>query len=287
MKFFILIFGLLAQTFYSQIQRFSYEYKFLPDSTNVSDIKTEIMNLDVLPSFSKFYSYSVYQSDSLEKSQYDKEIAATGSISAVNKTSKGQVKYTVVKDKNADKTFLFTRIGQAKFKVLDDRKISWKILPVNKMVGNFRCQKAETAFAGRIWTAWFTTEIPIPDGPYKFSGLPGLIVKMEDNTHSHAYHLVSTRNLTENEIKSADPENNFIFDYGTNAGEITLKDYKKYLKQSREDPNKSIRQTLADMQTIEIEGKTVSVNEYLRNREKIQREKIAKDNNLIELDLLK
>lgn len=245
------------------------------------------MNLDVLPGFSKFYSYSVYQSDSLEKSLYDKEIAATGSVSAVNKTSKGQVKYTVVKDKKADKTFLFTRIGQAKFKVLDDRKISWKILPVNEMFGNFRCQKAETTFAGRTWTAWFTTEIPIPDGPYKFSGLPGLIVKMEDNTHSHAYHLVGTRNLTENEIKSADPEKNFIFDYGTNAGEITLKDYKKYLMQSREDPNKSIRQTLAYMQTIEIEGKTVSINEYLRNREKIQREKIAKDNNLLELDLLK
>lgn len=33
-------------------------------------------------------------------------------------------------------------------------------------------QKATCDFAGRKWIAWFTTEIPIQDGPYKFYGLP-------------------------------------------------------------------------------------------------------------------
>ena len=39
--------------------------------------------------------------------------------------------------------------------------------------------------------------------------------------------------------------------------------------------------------TIEIDGKMMDISEYLRNREKQQKEKIAKDNNILEIDLLK
>lgn len=42
-----------------------------------------------------------------------------------------------------------------------------------------------------------------------------------------------------------------------------------------------------DMAIIKIDGNMIDVNEYLRNREKPQKEKNTKDNNLFELDLLK
>ena len=41
------------------------------------------------------------------------------------------------------------------------------------------------------------------------------------------------------------------------------------------------------MAEINIDGKMTNVSEYLRDREKQQKEKIAKDNNILELDLLK
>lgn len=44
----------------------------------------------------------------------------------------------------------------------------------------YECQKATTTFAGRTYTAWFTTEIPLPYGPYKFGKLPGLILRIQD-----------------------------------------------------------------------------------------------------------
>ena len=44
----------------------------------------------------------------------------------------------------------------------------------------FECQMATVEFAGRKYSAWFTTELPLPYGPYKFGGLPGLILKIED-----------------------------------------------------------------------------------------------------------
>lgn len=42
------------------------------------------------------------------------------------------------------------------------------------------CHDAHTTYGGRRYTAWFAPSIPIPDGPYVFSGLPGLIVRVSD-----------------------------------------------------------------------------------------------------------
>jgi GLPGLI family protein len=71
-----------------------------------------------------------------------------------------------------------------KYKIKEDKKLEWKILPDQQKIGEYKVQKATTSFGGRDWTAWFTTDIPIQDGPYVFYGLPGLIVKIEDATGS-------------------------------------------------------------------------------------------------------
>lgn len=42
------------------------------------------------------------------------------------------------------------------------------------------CYKANTFFAGRHYRAWYTTNVPVPYGPYKFYGLPGMIMKIEE-----------------------------------------------------------------------------------------------------------
>jgi GLPGLI family protein len=42
--------------------------------------------------------------------------------------------------------------------------------------------------------------MPIQDGPYKFHGLPGLILKIEDETKSHSFALKGIKSLSEDFI---------------------------------------------------------------------------------------
>ncbi|MFP3835658.1 GLPGLI family protein, partial [Chryseobacterium sp. SIMBA_028] len=57
---------------------------------------------------------------------------------------------------------------------------NWKLIDETKIINTITCKKAEVTFKGRNWTAWYSTDIPFPYGPYKFSGLPGLIIKITD-----------------------------------------------------------------------------------------------------------
>lgn len=57
----------------------------------------------------------------------------------------------------------------------------WKLLGATKKIGDFNCQNASIKFRGRTFIAWFTIDIPVPFGPYKFKGLPGLILEINDS----------------------------------------------------------------------------------------------------------
>jgi GLPGLI family protein len=56
----------------------------------------------------------------------------------------------------------------------------WKVLNESKLILGYKCKKAVTTYYGIDIYAWFTEEVPISDGPSIYSGLPGLILKIEN-----------------------------------------------------------------------------------------------------------
>lgn len=67
--------------------------------------------------------------------------------------------------------------------------LKWKISTEHRKVLNYTCTKATVNFRGRNYTAWFTEQIPLPLGPWKFGDLPGLIIKVTDNEGKFDYEL--------------------------------------------------------------------------------------------------
>lgn len=63
----------------------------------------------------------------------------------------------------------------------DKINFTWSLKNNFKTILGYKCQQAQTEFRGRIWTVWFTDKVPTQFGPWKFYGLPGLILEARDN----------------------------------------------------------------------------------------------------------
>lgn len=68
---------------------------------------------------------------------------------------------------------------------------NWEIGNEKKKILGYSCIKATVKHRKRNYIAWFTNEIPFQDGPYKFSGLPGLIVEIYDDKSNFIFTLQS------------------------------------------------------------------------------------------------
>lgn len=58
--------------------------------------------------------------------------------------------------------------------------IEWKLVEETKKINDWLCRKATTTFRGRTYTAWYCQDLPFSYGPWKLSGLPGLILEASD-----------------------------------------------------------------------------------------------------------
>lgn len=141
---------------------------------------------------------------------------------------------------------------------------NWTLSSDTMTINQFLCQKAEIDFGGRHWTAWFAPEIPISDGPYKFSKLPGLILKLEDSSKTWLFEFQSMHNMTGEAIELNNKKN---LDVKKIEKERLFKDRRYYQKNSiaiRESGGVNFGNNKKDIQT--------SLDEFIK-----------KDNNWIEL----
>lgn len=67
----------------------------------------------------------------------------------------------------------------------------WTLCDETMVVCGHPCHRATCTFRGREWTAWYADDIMQCDGPWKFGGLPGLIMHIEDSKKEHVFEAIS------------------------------------------------------------------------------------------------
>lgn len=276
--------------------RFFYDYKFIPDSTDRSKVLNEVMLLDIDKTGSKYYGQQKFIADSTSRADLEKQLKLSPNNISMNRRDKpGQVNYKVTKEYPDFKTYLFTNISSDSYKVEEDKKPEWKILPDKQKIGEYNAQKATTKYGGREWTAWFSTDLPFQDGPYKFYGLPGLIVKIEDKTGSHSMTLVGNKTIQSTVTKELDlPQGIQLYGMGGKEIEINKAQFKKVWKTYKNDPTKNMREMMSKnsdtnrivFKTKTSDGREISdPNQVFREMEKNAKEGFKKNNNSIEPEL--
>ena len=246
----------------------TYELTWQIDSTNAESIQNETMLLFTGAGYSRFSSQGHHIEDSIQRVYKERERTPQSFSEMRSKISETKFKYYINK-KLADREINFQEeIVKDYYEYSEDlSSIEWNILPETKDISGFAVQKAKTSYAGRNYTAWFTSEIPIPDGPYKFNGLPGLIIKIADEKEYYVFKLTGFKSLK-------DP----IFD--TESGEDYLEVDKNKFREIKEEYN-------ADpIAALGRSGMTISFKSGLGQKEKMMKEhrkELKKQNNPIEL----
>lgn len=63
----------------------------------------------------------------------------------------------------------------------EEPELTWELLAETRIIEGLICNSAKTITdTGDVFFAWYTTQYPFQEGPFRFKNLPGLIVKVEN-----------------------------------------------------------------------------------------------------------
>jgi GLPGLI family protein len=146
------------------------------------------------------YSYLYYQLDSL--------FTAPGGMGIImesmkkgtmaDRYSSGLMRAKLFKDHKTKRLFVIDNISNNEFIYEEDLFAqNWTIRNDTMTISGYKCQKAVCDYRGRSFESWFAPEIPISEGPWKFHGLPGLIIKLFDTKRHYEFELVEFKQSDE------------------------------------------------------------------------------------------
>ena len=155
------------------------------------------MQLLIGDKVSYFYSatYRAYEEE-LRKSVDANNIAIPTSTSA-----RGSISMDFYRNYPTGKSTYLDKVIREKFRIIEPlEQPQWDIIADStKQILDYHCQMARCSFKGRTWTAWFTTDIPLDNGPWKLCGLPGLILRAYDAKQQYIFDCVGMKQAKEGE----------------------------------------------------------------------------------------
>jgi GLPGLI family protein len=196
-----------------------YKMKFIADSLKKDNV-TYVDNLTLLfnNEISIYYSqeakdYYDYLNKGISKMQGGK--ISLGTLPPYPK-SKGSVY------KSGDIITATLPVGKYLYS-FEEPKLNWTLLEDRTEINGIKCSLAKTkSDTGDTFFAWYTSEYPVSEGPFRFKGLPGLIVKV--------YNANNTIEIETVQIKKVEKEIEPFF----NKSALKIKNKEAFLKARNE-----------------------------------------------------
>jgi GLPGLI family protein len=170
-----------------------YSLVYRPDSTSTKN-KQSVFTLITDKAGSVFKDDLAIKRDSLLKSYENVKMSqqSLGVFTAqLQQMSTPDFAFSVYKEYSSKQVIYLEKLNKVDYFYAEpDKSLNWTIVPEDKNISGYSCRKATVSFGGRSWEAWFTKEVPVADGPYKFWGLPGLIIQINDSRNEYNFSLL-------------------------------------------------------------------------------------------------
>ena len=174
----------------------------------------DLLILQIGPQVSKCFSYYTFQNDSLRQTPEGQRQASELFNRALADFHKHRDRSRFLNSfpRNRTVTIVYKNHPAGAITVTDGLREDqvtyrdtlnaqqWTIVDSTREVLGYTCQQATADFRGRRWTAWFATDIPVSDGPWKLGGLPGLILEAYDEGHQYTFTAVGLERVAEEPI---------------------------------------------------------------------------------------
>lgn len=143
----------------------------------------ETLRLDIGRQVSRFYSYTAFVADSVLSADLANGASSELIAQHANQYHSQWSEQTFKNYPAGRVTTLDELAGDISRLRCEEpaEKPRWTLTQDTLTLLGYRCTRATTQFKGRQWSAWYTTDIPVSEGPWKLCGLPGLILKAEDD----------------------------------------------------------------------------------------------------------
>lgn len=211
----------------SKITSVKVTYEFVINLTNKTyRSRAELQTGNRIATYIVFHDQ---EEEKLDNFEYDKK---SDSYNKEIDLSDGSDMY--MKTNLMDSTLIHTsNIGKTKYLIHENLPVmNWKLEDDEKQINDFICKKAILSFRGRDYIAWYNPKIPVPFGPWKFIGLPGLVLEISDITNTFTW--------TALEIRTIAKEKNYTIDKSKYIS-VSLKEYIALRDKSDENFTKKVR----------------------------------------------
>ena len=172
--------------------RVEYAAKIVLDT--VANFKcNDVVVVDIGNSVQKFYSY-IWWRRNMNYTLFELKLEDE-QVSIPKSKFQPAIDYAIFRDLQKRKLTNHHQLYGSKKQIFeyeeDFPQFEWQLSADTTTIQGYVCQKAEAEFRGRRWTVWFTPEIPIDGGLWKFNGLPGLILRAYDALEHFYFDLQS------------------------------------------------------------------------------------------------
>lgn len=189
-----------TETLAPENMEFVYNYRCCVDTTGSleDNISSDNMLLQIGPNgLSKFSSYKNLTVDSLLMRSTQEQIVQAA---MEGKLSNGEF-MTIYKNYPEGHLTHTEKICQDWFRYDEALpSLDWELTDSVTTVLGYECQSARCKFRGREWTAFYTEDIPLMDGPWKLHGLPGLIMKASDADGHYTFECIGIKSKADRPI---------------------------------------------------------------------------------------
>lgn len=268
--------------------RFFYELTFKPKKDSARTDKV-LSTLEITKDKSIYRDFTLASQDSILKVEVE-AMQKSGVFKDLSKSIKmPKFSYKIYKFYPDMKVQYVERVANGFTPVNigynEDLKFNWKIENDKQKIGTYDAQKATTEYGGRKWTAWFSTELPFQDGPYKFYGLPGLIVKIEDEGQNYSWELKGNKKVDNySEItyaESVSPGGD-----GGKVVEVSKEKFEKTFNDFKADPFATMRPSLTpQIMSQKMPGGDITIGDLIKQQEKMLKDFYESNNNPIEISV--